>query len=98
MNTPIERRRWIEALHSLNVEYEKLLQIIVRLSQDHDKDVVVNTFEDVLPETPAEKEDCVLVGNLALKFDNDGRLIDLFKAIPGTTERAEIVLKSASDL
>lgn len=85
MNNAIEIRRLIEALHSQGVEYGKLLRIIVRLSQDHDKDVVVNAFEDMLLETPVEKEDCVLIGYLALKFDNDGRLIDLFKAIPGTT-------------
>ena len=97
MNTPIERRHWIEALHNLNVEYEKLLQIIVPLSQNHDKGFVVNIFAEVLAETPIDKEDCVLLRDLALRFDNDGRLIDVFKAIHGTTERAEVVIKSGSD-
>lgn len=96
MSSPIERRQWIEALHDLNVEYEKLLQIIVRLGQDYQKEVVVDAFDNALPGTPVEKENFVLIGNLALKFDDNDRLIDLFKAIPGTTERAEIIIESTS--
>ena len=98
MSNPIESRRWIEALHNQNVEYEKLLRVILRLSQGQDKDAVVSAFKDVMSETAIEKEDCVLIGNLALKFDSDGRVIDLFTAIPGTTKRAKVVIKSASDL
>ena len=98
MSTPIERRRLIEAIHNLAVENEKLMRAIVPFGQGHDKAFVVNIFSVALDESPVEKDDCVLLGNLALKFDSDGRLIDVFKAVPGTTERAEVVIESDTDL
>ncbi|MGI9232569.1 MAG: hypothetical protein ACR2RD_02970 [Woeseiaceae bacterium] len=98
MSTPIERRQLIEAIHNQGVEYENLLRIVVPLAQAHDKAFVVNVFAVTLNQIPFEKDDCVLLGNLALRFDNDGRLIDVFKVVPGTTERAEIVIKSSTDL
>lgn len=97
MSTPIERRRMIEAIHNQSVEYENLLRIIVQLGQGHDKAFVVNVFAVALGESPVDKDDCVLLGNLALKFDHNSRLIDVFKAVPGTTERAEIVISSSTD-
>ncbi len=97
MSTPIERRQWIEALHNLNVECEKLFQIIVRLAQNHEKEAVVSAFSDALSGTPIEKESIVLIGDFALTFDNNGSLIDIFKAIPGTSKRAEVIIESTFD-
>lgn len=88
----------IEAIHNLSVEYENLLRIIVPLCQGHDKAFIVNVFAVALAESPVEKDDCVLLRDLALRFDNDGKLTDVFKVISGTTERAGIVIKSSTDL
>ena len=98
MSTPIERRRLIEVIHDQNAECENLLRIIVQLGQGHDKAFIVNVFAVALAESPVEKGDYVLLRNLALKFDNVGRLIDVFKVVPGTTERAQIVIGSSTDL
>ena len=91
----MERRLLIEALHDQDSECENLLRIIAQLGQGHDKDFLVNVFAVALAESPVEKDDCVLLRNLALKFDNDGRLIDVFKVVPGTTERAGIGIGSS---
>ena len=98
MSTPIERRRLIEAIHNQNVECDNLLRIIAQLGQGHDKAFLVNVFAVALAESPVEKDDCVLLRNLALKFDKDGKFIDVFKVVHGTIERADIVIGSSTDL
>ncbi len=89
----MDRRLWIEALHKQNVEFEKLLQVILRLTQDQKKDTVVSAFRDATEEVAVEIEDCVVFRNLALQFDEQDRLIDLFTVVEGTTKRTEILIQ-----
>ena len=93
MNTQAEIRLLIEALHKQNVEFEKLLRVILRLTQDQEKDTIVNAFRDAIAKDAVEIEDCVVFGNLALQFDDDDRFIDLFIVVEGTTKRAGILIQ-----
>ena len=97
MSTPIERRRLIEAIDIQSTECDSLLRVIAQLGQGHDQEFVVNVFAIALAESPVEMDDCVLFRNIAAKFDIEGRLIDVFKVVPGTTERAEVVIGSSTD-
>lgn len=97
MNTPLDRRVWIEALHSQNVAFRKLLEVILRLAQAHGKPFIVNTFGRVLERDPVEIDDCVVFGDIALRFDQEERLIDLYKCIDGTTKRAEVVIEAGRE-
>lgn len=97
MNTVQETRAWIEALHNQNIQSQKLLRIILQLGQGQKKDGVISTFRSALSVKPIEKNNHVIFGNLALQFDGDDRLVDLFQVVPGTTDRAEVVICSDSN-
>ena len=94
--TPIERRAFVEALHTQSLEYEKLLGVILQLSEAMDRDQVLSAFQSKLGTKPIIKEEFVLFGRLALHFDENERLVDLFVAVEGTTKPAQIVIGSES--
>lgn len=94
--TPIERRAFVEALHTQSLEYEKLLGVILQLSKTADRNQVLSAFQAELGIGPITKEDFVLFGRLALQFDENERLVDLFIAIEGTTKPGQIVIGSES--
>ncbi len=96
--TPMERRAFIEALHSQSVEYEKLLGVILQLSKAVDRDQILSALQAELGINPIIKDDFVLFGRLALKFDENERLVDLFVAIEGTTTPGKVVIRSESEM
>ena len=93
MDTPLERREWIEALYAASREGDKLLRIIVQLGGNQEKADIVNLLASVFSETPVEKQNVVLVGDFALRFDENDKLAKVFRPIPGTTERAETEIR-----
>jgi len=96
-SSPVERRTLIEATHLQNVEYQKLLGIVLRVSKPLEREQVLSALQDVLAIEPIVKDAFVLFGRLVLQFDENERLADLYVAIEGTTTRAEIVIERVTD-
>ena len=96
-SNPKERRATIEALHSQNVEYKKLLGVVLQLSKPMQRDQILGAFQAELGIKPIIKGDFVLFGRLALQFDENERLVDLYVAIEGTTTPARVVIESSTD-
>lgn len=97
MDIATEIRDLIEALHNQNLQFQKLLTIILQLGKDQDKDAVISAFRSVNSEPPIEKDDHVIFGSLALRFNHEGHLVDLFRIVRGTTTRAEVLIGRGSD-
>lgn len=91
---PIERRAFIEAIHTQSLEYEKLLGVILRLSKAMDRDQVLSAFQSGLGIRPITTEEFAIFGRLALHFDENERLVDLFVAVEGTTRPGKVVIGS----
>lgn len=80
-------------LYAASRESDKLLQIIGALAGAKKKPDVVSLFAGTFCATPIEKQDVVLIGDFALRFDGDDTLVEVFRSVPGTTERAETVIE-----
>lgn len=85
MSTPEERRRWVEALHEQNLEQERLFQLIASLANLLDREIVVETMQSILGIEPVNHEDCVLFGDLSVKFGDNGRVVGIYRTIDGKT-------------
>jgi hypothetical protein len=83
LNTPEEKRRWVEALHEQNLEQERLFQLIGSLANLLDRDIVVETMQSLLGITPVSRDDCVLFDDLTVKFNKDGKVIGIYRTIDG---------------
>jgi hypothetical protein len=92
-----EKRMWIEALHEQNLEQERLFQLIASLANLLDKDIVVETMQSILGIEPVEMDDCVLFENLAVKFDENGRVAGIYRTIDGTAKSSEVTIQSIKD-
>ena len=97
MDAATETRELIEALHNQNVQFQKLLTIILQLGQNQDKDAVISAFRSANSEPPIEKDGHVIFGSMALRFNHEGHLEDVFQVVRGTTTRAEVLIGSSSD-
>ena len=86
MNSPEDRRRWIAALHEQNLEQERLFQLIASLANLLDREIVVETMQTILGIEPVHQEDCVLFNDLTVKFNDNGRVIGIYRIIDGETE------------
>jgi hypothetical protein len=85
VNTPEEKRRWVEAMHEQNLDQERLFQLIASLANLLDREIVVETMQSILGIAPIDKEDCVLFDNLTVKFGDNGRVIGIYRTIDGET-------------
>jgi hypothetical protein len=92
-----EKRMWIEALHEQNLQQERLFQLIASLANLLDKDIVVETMQSILGIEPVEMDDCVLFENLAVKFDENGRVAGIYRTIDGTAKSSEVTIQSIKD-
>ena len=90
MHTPEERRRWVEALHDQNLEQERLFQLIASLANLLDREIVVETMRTILKIEPVDEGDCVLFGDLTVKFGETGKVIGIYRTIDGETDITEI--------
>lgn len=90
MNTPEDRRRWVAALHDQNLEQERLFQLIASLANLLDREIVVETMQSILGIQPVNDGDCVLFGDLTVKFDSGGKVIGIYRTIDGQTDITEI--------
>lgn len=88
----------MEGIHAQSLEHEALLRVILELGQSSEKAVILKAFETGLRKSPRLKDDCVLFGDLALRFTVDGTLSDIFGVIEGTTRPAKIVIQSESEI
>ena len=68
--------------------HEELFQLIAGLANCLDRKIVIETMEVFLDTKPVEKDDCVLFDDIALKFDDDGRVTSLYRIIDGTVPKA----------
>ena len=75
---PKQLRLLAEQIHAQNLDYKALLRVIIELSQALERNVILQAFETGLRKTPNPKDDCVLFGDLALRFSIDGTLLDIF--------------------
>ena len=85
MNSPEERRRWIAALHEQNLDQERLFQLIASLANLLDREIVVETMQTILGIEPVDQGDCVLFNDLTVKFNDNGRVIGIYRIIDGET-------------
>jgi len=90
LHTPEERRRWVEALHDQNLEQERLFQLIASLANLLDREIVVETMRTILKIEPVDEGDCVLFGDLTVKFGETGKVIGIYRTIDGETDITEI--------
>ena len=90
MHTPEDRRRWVEALHDQNLEQERLFQLIASLANLLDREIVVETMQTILKIEPVDNGDCVLFGDLTIKFGASGKVIGIYRTIDGETDITEI--------
>ncbi len=78
VNTPEERRRWIEAIHEQNhgkcVLSEKGSAIAEALGSQFDKTFVLKTLTDILGVEPVIKDDTYRFDEVKVTFDKDGFL------------------------
>jgi hypothetical protein len=86
LNSPEDRRRWIEALHEQNLEQERLFQLIASLANLLDREIVVETMQTILGIAPVDQGDCVLFNELTVKFSDNGRVIGIYRTIDGETQ------------
>lgn len=93
MNIHVERRLWIEASHKQEADFKKLLEVILRLAKVQEKASIVRAFGEATEQDAVEIQDCIVFANIALRFDGQGKLVDVFKVVEGTTNRAEIVIE-----
>ena len=85
MNSPEDRRRWIAALHEQNLEQERLFQLIAILANLLDREIVIETMQTILGIEPVDQGDCVLFNDLTVKFNDNGRVIGIYRIIDGET-------------
>jgi hypothetical protein len=85
LNSPEDRHRWIAALHEQNLEQERLFQLIASLANLLDREIVVETMQTILGIEPVDQGDCVLFNDLTVKFNDNGRVIGIYRIIDGKT-------------
>ncbi len=95
---PEQMRLLVEGIHAQNLDHKALLRVIVKLSQSLDKGVILEAFETGLRITPSPKDDCVLFGDLALRFAVGGKISDIFRVIEGTTTPAKVEIRSELEM
>ena len=96
MDSPEQRRLFIETMHELSTEQDRLFQLIAALANLLDRDNVTETVRKILDIEPVESDDCVVFGDIAIRFGADNRVKSVYKTIDGTNPVEKIVIKSAT--
>ncbi len=84
-------------MHAQSLEREQLFQLIANLAGLLDKDIVVETVGVVLGVDPVEKDDCVVFGDLTIKFGLDGRVMGVSQLLDGTSEPAKTIIQNLTN-
>ena len=77
-----------------NLEQEQLFQLIAALANCLDRDIVIEIMQRGLGIDPIEKDDCVLFDDIAVGFNESGRVKSLYRVVDGTTKPAKVVIQS----
>lgn len=88
MSAPERTRRLIEAIEGQNLSQERLFQLIAALANCLDREVVIETMQHILGIDPVEDGDRVLFDDIAVSFDDRGRVKGMYRLIDGTTPQA----------
>lgn len=88
MSSPERTQRLIEAIEEQNLDQERLFQLIAALANCLDRAVVIETMQHILAIDPVEDGDRVLFDDIAVSFDDHGRVRGLYRVIDGTTPQA----------
>ncbi len=94
LSNPEPTHRWSEMLCDQQLEHDRLFQLIASLANLLDKAVIVETVKSVVGIEPVELEDCILFGDLSIKFGDDGRVIGLSQTLDGSTEPAKSIIQN----
>lgn len=89
MNLPGNTRALVEALHELNTEQDRLFALIAALGNLLERDVIVETVAMLLETEPVNDGDCVLFGDVAIRFGPDNRVRSIYRTIDGTDPNAD---------
>lgn len=87
MNNPEQRRPLTEAIEEHDSEQDRLFRLVAALANCLDRQVVIETMQQILGVTAVDEGDCVIFGNITVTFDQNGRVKGLYRVIDGS-ERA----------
>lgn len=74
-------------MHAQNQRSDRLLKVILELCRDLDQVSIVSKFRSVFGTDPAVIEECVVFSDIALKFDERGKLREVLRVVDGTVSR-----------
>jgi hypothetical protein len=75
---------------SQNLEQERLFQLIAGLANLLYRKIVVASMRTILKIEVVDNGDCVLFGDLTVKFGESGKVIGIYRTIDGETDITEI--------
>lgn len=84
MTTAEQRRQWIEALHAYRDDSDRLFALVASLANLLDRALVVETMESVMGVKAVHDGDCVIFGDLAIRFGSDDRIKSVFRTVDGS--------------
>ena len=94
LSNPEPTHGWSEMLCDQHLERDRLFQLVASLANLLDKAIIVETVKSVVGIEPVEIEDCILFGDLSIKFGDDGRVIGLSQTLDGSTEPAKSIIQN----
>ncbi len=94
MTTPEQTRNLIEALHEQSVERERLFQLIAALAGLLDREVIVETVATLLNHEAIDNGDCVVFGDVAIRFGADDKVKSVYRTVDGENPVARVVIQS----
>jgi len=84
MTSREETRHLVDAIHEQNLERDRLFQLIAALANCLDRDVVVEIMQSHLGIEPVTDGDSTMFDDIAVRFNNDGRVTSICQVIDGT--------------
>ena len=67
-----------------DTDQETMFGLVASLANLLDKELVVETVASVLGIEPVYDDDCVVFGDLAIRFGHDGKVASVFRMIDGS--------------
>lgn len=84
MSTPDPDHGMLQAAHETCMDQERLFQLVASLANVLDRDMVVQTIESLLDTKSTDKGDCVVFGDLAIRFDADDNIKSVYRTYDGS--------------
>ena len=98
MTTPEQTRDLIEALHEQNVERERLFQLIAALAGLLNREIVVETVATILNREAIDNGDCVIFGDIAIRFGADDKVKSVYLTVDGENSVARVVIQNDAEV